>query len=827
MYRILLFVDQADSRARLEALLDEREEYEPIAVGPGETFSLDRAIDACVIDEPALARRRGTLEVATAVAEPVFLPILLLQSGDATIDSDSRDLVTGIVDTPLAIEEFRSRLESAIARREQSRELVGTRERLQKTLDAVNDAILVVDVDAEEIRDANPRASELLGYSREELLARSPAEDLHPTDDETAAFREFVESVAATGRGRIDGLYCSPKEGDPIVTDVSAARLDVAEEDGPLVVLSVRDVTDQKARQRELQRQRDEIDRLNRINRTVRETNRALVRADSRDEIEAQVCETLVESGQYLGVWIGRMGSSDADALDAYDPDAESRDAIDFETDSHDVIDFETDAPVAGSTTVVPSAWGGLEESLVESIAPPHDETEYPDSDPVKRALRSRSVAVSNDVSELPDGKRHAARRDVRSVVAVPITYQGRLYGLLVVYSADREAFDEVERAICADLGETIGHAIAAVKRSEEAQLFEEVVEQSGHAIYVTDPEGTIEYVNPVFERQTGYDKTEAVGRTPAMLNSGHHGEEFYADLWETILNGETWQSEVVNRRKNGQLYYVDQTIAPLTDETGEIHHFVAINNEITDRIVRQQQNQVLNRILRHNIRNQLNLIDGHAQLLRTTIEDGDRADNESRIEEHVETIRETVDDLVAVSEKSERSVSIARQPVPSTPQPICSVLERVVQSLRDRYPRATIALETPSGEAFVRARAERALEEVLENAVEHADRPEPTIETHVFYRNRDERRITVEVADDGPGIPPEERHVIEDGEETALYHGSGLGLWLVYWTVTLAGGDVTIEERSPRGTIVELTFPVAPDDEHSDFERNDEFTPV
>lgn len=118
--------------------------------------------------------------------------------------------------------------------------------------------------------------------------------------------------------------------------------------------------------------------------------------------------------------------------------------------------------------------------------------------------------------------------------------------------------------------------------RERELRTFRQAAEHAGHSIVITDVDGTIDYVNPAFEKSTGYSQSEVLGENPRILNSGEHDQAFFEELWETILNGEVWDEVVINRRKSGELYTVDQTIAPITDETGSIEKFVAINNDIT-----------------------------------------------------------------------------------------------------------------------------------------------------------------------------------------------------------------------------------------------------
>lgn len=126
-------------------------------------------------------------------------------------------------------------------------------------------------------------------------------------------------------------------------------------------------------------------------------------------------------------------------------------------------------------------------------------------------------------------------------------------------------------------------------EREQSLRAFREAIEQAGHSVYFTDTDGTIEYVNPTFEEVTGYSTEDAVGKTPRIVNSGVHDADFFADLWETIQAGEIWTGEVTNEDKSGDRYTVNQTISPITDETGAIERFVAINDDITEQKRREQ----------------------------------------------------------------------------------------------------------------------------------------------------------------------------------------------------------------------------------------------
>jgi len=113
---------------------------------------------------------------------------------------------------------------------------------------------------------------------------------------------------------------------------------------------------------------------------------------------------------------------------------------------------------------------------------------------------------------------------------------------------------------------------------------FRRYVEQCPDAVLVTDPDGRIVYVNPAFERMTGYACSELAGRTPAVLKSGMHEADFYRRLWTALLAGQEFRALFANRRKSGEPYYEDKIIRPLVDEHGRATHFVSFGRDATER---------------------------------------------------------------------------------------------------------------------------------------------------------------------------------------------------------------------------------------------------
>ncbi len=135
------------------------------------------------------------------------------------------------------------------------------------------------------------------------------------------------------------------------------------------------------------------------------------------------------------------------------------------------------------------------------------------------------------------------------------------------------------------DLAETFNHMTERIRRrEEELRRLSRAVEQSPASVVITDPEGHIEYVNPRFSEVTGYTSEEVLGHKPNLLKSGHMSDEVYARLWQTILAGKVWRGELFNRTKDGTVICEQTSISPIFGEDGIITHFVAVNEDITQR---------------------------------------------------------------------------------------------------------------------------------------------------------------------------------------------------------------------------------------------------
>ncbi len=319
-----------------------------------------------------------------------------------------------------------------------------------------------------------------------------------------------------------------------------------------------------------------------------------------------------------------------------------------------------------------------------------------------------------------------------------------------------------------------------ATSRAAERSVFEDL--QS--PVFVLDKGGRVIETNSAAAELFSFDP-DAVITKPVSAVIGSD-----VDL-EVTTERQTLQSD--GRRRE---FRVES--APLSDSGGNHVGYTLLFNEITEEVQRKERLSVLNRILRHNLRNELTIVQGHLGIAE------DRIDDE-QAEEGLTVATDAVDNLLKTSETA-RTVERALGETETSRKPIAlAQLFGTVTEVESAYPDAEISANAPSLTLLTNPSVFRSvLRQLLENAIEHNDSEVPTV--HVAAEQT-ETRFEVTVTDNGPGIPEHEQMVIERGEETELEHGSGLGLWLVKWGATRLGGDVTFE-TSAEGSTVTLSFP-------------------
>jgi PAS domain S-box-containing protein len=317
------------------------------------------------------------------------------------------------------------------------------------------------------------------------------------------------------------------------------------------------------------------------------------------------------------------------------------------------------------------------------------------------------------------------------------------------------------------------------------------IIDEMGDGLVVLDADREIVNANAVARRALTPDPE--VGRSITELTAE---ETASVEATRDALDGQT-----ITARVNGQQRVYDVDWSSLTDGQGTtVGHMIALR-DVTERNEYQQRLEVAQRVLRHNLRNKMTVVRVCADELSETATT-DQAEAATRISE-------TAEDLIELSEKTHAMVQMG----PSTASTRVSIdvqarLASIVAEFTDAHPEVTIEyavadsveLRLPDRK-FLRI----PVENLVENAIQHNDTDDPWVRVGVESTGE---QVRIRVEDNGPPIPEMERRVLEEGREDSLNHGSGLGLWLTYWSVRAVGGRVTFEQREPRGNAVTLEIP-------------------
>lgn len=203
-------------------------------------------------------------------------------------------------------------------------------------------------------------------------------------------------------------------------------------------------------------------------------------------------------------------------------------------------------------------------------------------------AAYSRERVIVEDVMAHPYWENYrelTQKAGLRACWSEPImSSTDGVLGTFAVYYREPKSPTEADLKLIHDFSILATLVIENYHSNELLKKLSLAVEQSANVVVITDKEGVIEYVNPKFTEVTGYQQEEAIGQTPSLLKSNKTDVVVYQDLWKTLLSGEKWQGTFCNRKKNGELYWAWDNVAPISNDIGEITHFVAVQEDITAR---------------------------------------------------------------------------------------------------------------------------------------------------------------------------------------------------------------------------------------------------
>ena len=355
------------------------------------------------------------------------------------------------------------------------------------------------------------------------------------------------------------------------------------------------------------------------------------------------------------------------------------------------------------------------------------------------------------------------------------------------------------------------------ISESKQKELdllrFSNVVHYTVNPIQITDSQGNMIYVNPAFEKASGYAKEELIGCNPNILSSRKYPGEFWNRIWKTISAGRVWQGEVENRRKNGEPLFTQLLISPIIDNDGRVVGYLGSHRDITEQKQLEQQlmhSQKMESIgtlaagIAHEVGNPLASISSIVQVLERTISDPFARDKLGLVEAQVHRITKIIRDLVDFSRPSNYQV---------VPTDLVKTLTGSVEIVKMGKKAKEVTFVTRVRMQvpllpLVPDQISQVFINILLNAVDALQGKKGTITAEV---ERDQERVKVAIADNGHGI--EEEHLSKIFEPffttKGVGEGTGLGLWVSYGIVRSFGGNITVASQWGKGTTFTIVFPL------------------
>jgi PAS domain S-box-containing protein len=671
-------------------------------------------------------------------------------------------------------------------------EALRQREMLYHTVfESAGDAILILEQDR--FIDCNQRALEMFRLTRDELTGLEPmalSPERQPDGFPSAERQRQVHAAALAGKPQLFQWSHRRRDGGEFVAEVGLRAFTLGSK--TLLMAMVRDITERLEAEQQ-------VSLLNQVYALISHINEAIVRISDRDTLLQETCRIAVEHGQFRLAWVG-------------------------------LVD-----PASGE--VCPVAAAGHDEGYVEQVRA-SVEAGSQGRGPTGTAIREGRVIICADIAQDPKmalWREAALARGYHSCIALPLKAGRQVVGALVVYGAKPDIFTTFITESLIEVAEDLSFALQLCERNRQRELEQQqlrlqhsALEAAANAIMITDCHGVIHWVNDSFTRLTGYTRAEAIGQNPRLLKSGAQNREFYQGLWQTILAGSVWQGSMINKRKDGALYDEEITITPVRSQAGDITHFIAIKQDVTERrkleqqFLRAQRMQSIGLLaggVAHDLNNVLTPVLMALPLLRGPLEPRQRDHVLETLEQSVRRGANIVQQVLTFA----RGVEVQRALVQ-----LRHLVREVAKISEETFPR-DIRINTllPTHLWPFLGDPTQIHQVVLNLAVNARDAmPEGGLLTfsaqNVELRERLQfmdfeippgRYVSLSVADTGTGISPKNlERVFEPFFTTKpAGKGTGLGLSTVLGIVKSHGGLVEVKTRMGEGSTFTVFLPAEP----------------
>ena len=365
----------------------------------------------------------------------------------------------------------------------------------------------------------------------------------------------------------------------------------------------------------------------------------------------------------------------------------------------------------------------------------------------------------------------------------------------------------------------------------EELRKLSNAVEQTADSVLITDARGVIEYVNPAFEKTTGYSSKEVIGKTPRILKSGYHDIRFYKYLWDTVSSGNIFYERILNKKKNNELYWSAQTITPMKDKDGNISNYVSVLRDITEIVERQKQDLEL-KISReqtrkleemdhiksrffanisHEFRTPLTLILGQVDSVMSSDIEVKEKGKLQVANRNARRLLTLINQILDISKIETGNLELNAEP-----HNVVSFLTSLLYSFESLAELKKIKLTFDSEfENLTVIFDPDKMEKVFYNLLSNAFKFTPINgEIKVVVKELKDSTVEIKIKDTGIGIPANrlpkifDRFYQVDGSQTREHEGTGIGLALAKSLIELHKGKISVNSKEGEGSEFIIALP-------------------
>ncbi|MBI5473883.1 MAG: PAS domain S-box protein [Ignavibacteriae bacterium] len=359
-----------------------------------------------------------------------------------------------------------------------------------------------------------------------------------------------------------------------------------------------------------------------------------------------------------------------------------------------------------------------------------------------------------------------------------------------------------------------IARDISETKRKDLDLLrFSNVVHYTVNPIQITDARGKMVYVNPAFEKTTGYTREELIGQNPNVVSSKKYGREFWSKVWAKITKGEIWEGEIENRKRDGSPMYTQVIISPIVNAEGKVvgylgsHRDISEQRQLEQQLMHSQKMESMGTLaagIAHEVGNPLTSISSIVQVVQRTITDDFAKEKLSLVQSQVHRITKIIRDLVDFSRPSNYQL----QPT-NIVNNLKEAVEIVKMAKKARNVKFNIRVDDEAPLlSLVPDQISQVFINILLNGVDAMEGREGKIDIVV---NKDASHVRIALTDNGCGIS--EEHLQKIGEPffttKPVGQGTGLGLWVSQGIIRSFRGDVRLKSVRGQGTTFTIILPL------------------